>query len=66
MQGDALHSVSFYKYWGCSVPLSKISGVLERLQLPSSYLPELVGSGYFYGTVNATHLAILTTTQEIN
>ena len=24
------------------------------------------GSGYFYGTVNATHLAILTATPEIN
>ena len=34
MQGGAMHSVSFYKYWGCSAPLSKILGVLEHLQHP--------------------------------
>ena len=40
MQGGALHPVSFYKYWGCSAPLSKILGVLEHLQHPPSYAPD--------------------------
>ena len=42
MQGGALHPVSFYKYWGCSAPLSKILGVLEHLQHPPSYAPDFV------------------------
>ena len=39
MQGGAQHSVSYYKYWGCSAPLSKIFGVLKHLQHPPSYAP---------------------------